>query len=60
MIEDISEYISITVDNLDKIIQYLQAYQERSREQDIAMQKLEEAVFWLTYGMEEDESDEMR
>lgn len=60
MIEDISEYISITVDNLDKIIQYLQAYQERSREQEIAMQKLEEAVFWLTYGMEEDESDEMR
>ena len=52
MIEDITEYISITVDNIDKIIQYLQSYQERSREQDIAMQKLEEAVFWLTYGME--------
>ena len=54
MIEDITDYISITVDNIDKIIQYLQAYQQRSREQDIAMQKLEEAVFWLTYGMEED------
>ena len=53
MIEDITEYISITVDNIDKIIQYLQAYQERSREQDIAMQKLEEAVFWLTYGIED-------
>jgi hypothetical protein len=56
MIEDITEYISITVDNIDKIIQYLQTYQERSREQDIAMQKLEEAVFWLTYGIED--SDE--
>lgn len=55
MIEDITEYISITVDNLDKIIQYLQAYQEKSREQDIAMQKLEEAVFWLTYSLEDDE-----
>ena len=54
MIEDITEYISITVDNLDKIIQYLQAYQEKSGEQDIAMQKLEEAVFWLTYGIGED------
>ena len=53
MIEDITQYISETVDNLDKIIQYFQAYQERSREQDIAMQKLEEAVFWLTYGMED-------
>ena len=58
MIEDITEYISITVDNIDKIIQYLQAYQERSREQDIAMQKLEEAVFWLTYGIEDSDSNE--
>lgn len=57
MIEDITEYISVTVDNLDKIIQYLQAYQERSREQDIAMQKLEEAVFWLTYGIEESDDN---
>lgn len=54
MIKDITEYISITVDNIDKIIQYLQAYQEKSREQDIAMQKLEEAVFWLTYGIGDD------
>lgn len=57
VIEDITEYISVTVDNLDKIIQYLQAYQERSREQDIAMQKLEEAVFWLTYGIEESDDN---
>lgn len=55
MIQEVAQYISETVDNLDKIIQYLQAYQERSREQDIAMQKLEEAVFWLTYGMEDEE-----
>jgi hypothetical protein len=55
MIQDVAQYISETVGNLDKIIQYLQAYQERSREQDIAMQKLEEAVFWLTYVMEDEE-----
>ena len=55
MIEDINVCISEMVDNLDKIIQYLQVCQERSREQDIAMQKLEEAVFWLTYVIEEDE-----
>ena len=55
MINDITEYIAITVDNVDKIIQYLQAYQEKSREQEIAMQKLEEAVFWLTYSMGDEE-----
>lgn len=52
MINDINEYISETVDNLDKIVQYLQSYQEKTREQDIAIQKLEEAVFWLTYSVE--------
>ena len=50
MNNDIKTYIVDTIDNLDKIIQYLQTYQERTREQDIAIQKLEEAVFWLTYG----------
>jgi hypothetical protein len=54
MNNEIIEYISQTVDSLDKIIQYLQAYQEKTREQDIAMQKLEEAVFWLTYGINEE------
>lgn len=53
MIEDITEYLSATVNNLDKIIQYLQSYENKTREQDIVIQKLEEAVFWLTYGMEE-------
>lgn len=57
MIEDINVCISEMVDNLDKIIQYLQACQERSREQDIAMQKLEEAVFWLTYVIEEEKQN---
>ena len=54
MNNDIKTYIVDTIDNLDKIIQYLQTYQERTREQDIAMQKLEEAVFWLTYGDDND------
>lgn len=53
MNNEIIEYISQTVDSLDKIVQYLQAYQEKTREQDIAMQKLEEAVFWLSYGLED-------
>lgn len=50
---EITEYISQTVDNIDKIIQLLSMYKDKTREQDIAMQKLEEAVFWLTYGLEE-------
>jgi hypothetical protein len=40
------------IDLLDKIIIVLQN-QDVNREQDIAIQKLEEAVFWLTYGTEE-------
>lgn len=39
-------------DILDKIIMFLKEYDNKTREQDIAIQKLEEAVFWLTYGME--------
>ena len=53
MNQEIIEYISQTVDNIDKIIQLLSMYKDKTREQDIAMQKLEEAVFWLTYGTEE-------
>ena len=49
---EITNYLSETIDNLDKIIQYLQTIQT-TREQDIAIQKLEEAVFWLTYGIDE-------
>lgn len=53
MIKDINEYISQVVDNLDKIVQYFMC-KEHTREQEIAIQKLEEAIFWLTYGMEEE------
>lgn len=53
MIKDINEYISQVVDNLDKIVQYFMC-QEHTREQEIAIQKLEEAIFWLTYGTEEE------
>lgn len=37
---------------IDKIITCLKS-QEPNREQDIAIQKLEECVFWLTYGTDE-------
>lgn len=40
------------IDFLDKLITYLKA-NETTREQDIAIQKLEESVFWLTYGTED-------
>lgn len=49
----ITDYISRAVDEIDKIIQYLEAYIENTRENEIAKQKLEEAVFWLTYGIGE-------
>jgi hypothetical protein len=55
MNEEITEYISKAVDDLDKIIQYLEAYQINTRENEIARQKLEEAVFWLTYGIDMEE-----
>ncbi len=50
MIEDINSYIAETVDNLDKIVYYLSLHEEKTREQDIAIQKLQEAIFWLTFG----------
>lgn len=40
------------IDLLDKIIIVLKN-QDVNREHDVAIQKLEEAVFWLTYGTEE-------
>ena len=46
--------ISTMADYLDKAMQMLEEYGEKTREQDIAKQKLEEAVFWLTYGIEEE------
>ena len=53
MNKEITGYISEVVDNIDKIIQYLQTF-DNTREQDIARQKLEEAVFWLTYGIDDE------
>ena len=49
--------ISSIVDYLDKLVYMLKNYDNNTREQDIAIQKLEEAIFWLTYGA--DENDEL-
>ena len=57
MDNEIIEELSSVVDYLDKAIQLIDMYGVSSREQDIAKQKLEEAVFWLTYGMEEKEDE---
>ena len=45
--------ISKIVDYLDNAIYMLQQFNVKTRENEIAIQKLEEAVFWLTYGLEE-------
>lgn len=50
---DMTDELSSVVDYLDKSIRLMDLYGMKSREQEIAKQKLEEAVFWLTYGMEE-------
>lgn len=52
-VRELTSYIAETVDSLDKIIQYFKLLDNKTRETDIAIQKLEEAVFWLTYGVEE-------
>ena len=54
MNEFLANDISSITDYLDKAIQIMEQYGEKTREQDIAKQKLEEAVFWLTYGLEEE------
>lgn len=53
MNQELMEELSMIVDYLDKFIRLMDLYGLDSREQSIARQKLEEAVFWLTYGMEE-------
>lgn len=53
------ENLSQVVDYLDKINEYMQCYGIDSREYNIAREKLEEAVFWLTYGMEEENGKEI-
>ena len=55
MNDEIISSLSQLADYLDKIIQLLKCDKEITREQDIAIQKLEEAVFWLTYGVDIDE-----
>lgn len=55
MNEEITGSIAELADYLDKIVQLLKLDKEITREQDIAIQKLEEAVFWLTYGIDEGE-----
>lgn len=54
MNEDLTEELSMIIDYLDKSIRLMDLYGLKTREQNIARQKLEEAVFWLTYGIEED------
>ena len=52
--EEITNDLSGIIDYLDKLIYLLKDKGFESREQDIAIQKLEEAIFWLTYGIEEE------
>lgn len=51
--EEIVNDLSSLIDYLDKLIYFLKDKGNITREQDIAIQKLEEAVFWLSYGLEE-------
>lgn len=52
---DLTGYLSSRVDSLNHFIEYLDACCERSKEQQIASQKLKEAVFWLTYASDVEE-----
>ena len=55
MNEEVINDITHIVNYLDKVIYILKNDTNKlTREQDIAIQKLEEAVFWLTYGIEEE------
>ena len=51
--EEIIDDLSKLIDYLGNLIYLLKDKGFETREQDIAIQKLEEAVFCLTYGMEE-------
>ena len=53
MNEDLTEDLSMIIDCLDKMIRLMDFCGLKTREQNIAIQKLEEAVFWLSYGIEE-------
>ena len=56
--ENYKEGIISVIEYLDKVNEYLQAYGLNSREYGLARDKLEEAVFWLTYGMENENDNE--
>lgn len=45
MNNELTNELSSLIDYLDKVIQMLQCYGLKTREQEIAIQKLEEAVF---------------
>lgn len=53
--ENIINDLSSLIDYLDNLIYLLKDKGNETREQDIAIQKLEEAVFWLTYGLGDEE-----
>ena len=55
MNNDFVEDIATIVDYLDKVVKCLSSKYMITREDEIAIQKLEEAVFWLTYGIDEGE-----
>lgn len=50
--DEIIEDVTKVIDYLDKLVYMLKEYDNSTREQDIAIQKLEEAIFWLSYGAE--------
>lgn len=51
--DEITDDLSSIVAYLDNLIYLLKDKGFEAREQDIAIQKLEEALFWLSYGLEE-------
>ena len=56
---ELTEYISSMVDNIDNLMKYLDGVKNQ-RELDIAKQRLEEAVFWLTYWLDIMSEDEVQ
>lgn len=50
--DDIVNDLSSLIDYLDKLIYLIKDKGFETREQNLAIQKLEEAVFWLSYGLE--------
>jgi hypothetical protein len=55
--DDIVSDLSSLIDYLDKLIYLIKDKGFETREQDIAIQKLEEAVFWLSYGLKEGDKE---